>query len=131
VQRFLAVDTDNLQRHERTPGGSDITVSAVHRHLVRRVDTADAIRVVDATRHRLTTLQWLVFVAATFGDVADKHGKLRAHRCGIAGRLRTDRARGADDDRTARTVADDESKARRVYFAAAREAEEGPSDEER
>jgi hypothetical protein len=131
VQRYLAVDNDNLEQHEREPGGGKITVSAVHQHLVQRVDNADAIRVLDATRHRLTKMQWLVFVAAIFGYVADQHGILRAHPCRIAGRLPTDREIGAHYDRSERTVADYDSMARRVFFEEAREAEERPIDDER
>ena len=129
VQRYLAVDNDNLEHHERALGGK-ITVSAVHRHLVQRVDTADAIRVLDATRHRLTKMQWLVFVAANFGYVADKRGMLRAHPCRIAGRLPTDREIGAHYDRSERTVADYDGIARRIFFEEAREAEERPTDAE-
>lgn len=127
VQRYMAVDNDHLERHEREPGKGKITVSEVHNHLVKRVDSGNVTLVLDATKRRLTKMQWLVFVALHFGYVADKKGILRAHPCRVAGRLPTDREVAAHYDRSERTVADCDGIARRVFFEEVREEEERPS----
>jgi hypothetical protein len=127
VQRYMAVDNDHLERHDREPGKGKITVSEVHNHLVKRVDSGAVTLVLDATKRRLTKMQWLVFVALHFGYVADKRGILRAHPCRIAGRLPTDREVATHYDRSERTVADYDGIAKRVFFEEAREEEERPS----
>jgi hypothetical protein len=80
LNRLMEIDNERVEEHEREPDRGKVTLSDVHRHLMRRVDDRREVQVLAATKRDLPPQVWLIFLALELGWVADERGILRPHR---------------------------------------------------
>lgn len=67
VLRLLEIDNDHLTAEERQ--GGKVMLSEVHRHVIERTDNADVLETLKAAQLRLPRMVWLVYLAMDLGLV--------------------------------------------------------------
>lgn len=87
VKKYLDVENENIEEHQRENGHAKITQVDPHHDLITRVDRYDSVEALARVEAKLPRKKWLCFVACEFGMVEDARGILRVHRALIPGLL--------------------------------------------